>query len=108
MNKKAPSRAGRGRRAKFNCESCCFGSRFSQRWQALCRLFFLQALIDRVYPTFERGLSLRLDAALEELEGTEGRRRGGPVPVGLVVGRIMVDLERRRIDPGYLGARHGG
>ena len=44
-----------------------------KRYQALCRLIFLQSLIA---PHFEPGLSLRLDAALQDLEALEERRRG--------------------------------
>ena len=73
---KAPGRAGQGRRVKLNCESCFFGSRNFQIRQALCRLIFLQALIG---PDFEPDLSLRLDAALKDLEDIKARRRGGQV-----------------------------
>ena len=44
-----------------------------KRYQALCRFIFLQSLIG---PHFEPGLSLRLDAALQDLEALGGRRRG--------------------------------
>lgn len=40
-------------------------SRFFLKYQAICRLIFLQALIG---PTFEPDLSLWIDAAVQELE----------------------------------------
>jgi hypothetical protein len=98
MENKAPGGSGQGRRAvNLKCESCSFHSRFSQEYQAACRLILLQALIG---PYFEPALSLHLDGALQDLEALGG----GPVQVGVVVHRVMADLARQR----NKGAQRGG
>jgi hypothetical protein len=98
MREKVPGGVGQGRRAaNMICENCF-------RYQALCRLIFLQYFIGT---DFEPVLSLRLDSALKALEDLEEERRGGPVRVGVVVRGIMEDLALRRIDLDYLGAEYG-
>ena len=102
MENKAPGGSGQGRRAvNLKCGICYLHSRFSQEYQAACRLILLQAIIG---PYFEPDLSLHLDGALQDPEAL----RGDPVHVGEVVRRVMVDLARRRIDPDYLERHHGG
>lgn len=102
MENKAPGGSGQGRRAvNLKCGICYFHSRFSQEYQAACRLIFLQALIG---PDFESDLSLCLDGALQDLEALGG----GPVHVGVVVRRVMAALARRRIDLDHLEGHHGG
>lgn len=100
--KQNPGAGGLTGAARVNrqCENCFFNSRNFLKYQALCRLIFLQALIG---PDFESELSLCLDSTLQELEALEGRRHGGPVHVGVVAQQVMADLARRRI-----GAERGG
>jgi hypothetical protein len=97
QEKENPGAGGRTGAAGVYRQSCCYFSRLSAQYQALCRLIFLQ---NAMCPTFEPELSLRLDAALQALEAQEGRR-GGPVHVGEVVREVMEDLARRQ------GARVG-
>ena len=95
MKEKAPGRAGQGRRAvDLKCEYCLFNSRFSQWYQAACRLIFLQHLIG---PHFEPDLSRRLDTALQDLEALPNfPQGGGPVHISEVVRQVMADLEAKR------------
>jgi hypothetical protein len=60
---------GQGRtgaaKVKWQCETCLFYSRNYLKFQALCRLIFLQSLIG---PYFEPELSLAIDRAVIHLE----------------------------------------
>lgn len=85
-------------------QSCIFNGFFCVKCQLFSRLILLQACIG---PDFEPVLSLRLDAALKDLEALWEGVKGEPVHVGPIVGRVMVDLARRRIDSAYLEGHHG-
>jgi hypothetical protein len=67
-------------------------SRFSEKYQVLPRLLFLESLIP-ADGYFEPELSLRIDAAHVALEEMP---RGGPAHISVVVREVMADLARQR------------
>jgi hypothetical protein len=93
---------GQGRTGAANVKrqlDCFYPNRFSTGFQVTSRLLFLELLIP-ADGHFERDLSLRLDSAHVEREALKERGRSGLEHVGLIVARVLADLERRCVREG--------